>query len=171
MPESVITYRQASESDLAQICALGLEVNNLHHTARPDVYAGDTTDPLRDQLHWLTRIAGEQHCTFLAERDGTAIGFITIRMEQQAGSLLQPLCYGRVGTVGVAGASRGQGVGRKLMQLAETWAVAQGALDLRLTVWAFNTDAMRLYQELGYEVRAVEMGKPCKAHETKEQAC
>jgi ribosomal protein S18 acetylase RimI-like enzyme len=45
------------------------------------------------------------------------------------------------------------------MQCAQTWAIEQNAVDLRLTVWAFNASARRLYEELGYEVRAFEMGK------------
>lgn len=45
------------------------------------------------------------------------------------------------------------------MALAERWAIRQGARDLRLTVWAFNEPAQRLYEELGYEKRAFEMGK------------
>jgi ribosomal protein S18 acetylase RimI-like enzyme len=30
---------------------------------------------------------------------------------------------------------------------------------MRLTVWAFNEQAAGLYKELGYELRAFEMGK------------
>ncbi|WP_243672420.1 GNAT family N-acetyltransferase [Paraburkholderia kirstenboschensis] len=45
------------------------------------------------------------------------------------------------------------------MKLAEQWARENGANDVRLTVWAFNEQAVGLYRELGYELRAFEMGK------------
>jgi ribosomal protein S18 acetylase RimI-like enzyme len=45
------------------------------------------------------------------------------------------------------------------MAQAQAWALDQGAADLRLTVWGFNAPAQRLYEELGFEMRAFEMGK------------
>ena len=70
-------------------------------------------------------------------------------------------CYGSQPlAICVAGAVRGQGIGRTLMREAEAWARDQGATDLRLNVWAFNEGAVRLYRELGYEVRLLTLGKP-----------
>ncbi len=46
------------------------------------------------------------------------------------------------------------------MNLVESWARSKGATDMRLNVWAFNEQAICLYQELGYEIRAFGMGKP-----------
>ena len=48
-------------------------------------------------------------------------------------------------------------MGRGLIQLVQKWAIARGAEDIRLAVWAFNTHATRLYEELGFETRAWEM--------------
>ena len=45
------------------------------------------------------------------------------------------------------------------MKGAENWAAARGAADVRLNVWTFNEDAVRLYRDLGYEVRSQTMGK------------
>lgn len=44
------------------------------------------------------------------------------------------------------------------MQLVRDWAIEHDAQDLRLTVWPFNERAARMYAELGFEDRAVEMG-------------
>ncbi len=96
---------------------------------------------------------------FLAEHGSTAVGFITVQVMQPTSPLLQPLTVGRIGSVAVLERLRGRGVGSTLMKLAEEWARKNGANDMRLTVWAFNEQAVDLYQELGYELRAFEMGK------------
>ena len=45
------------------------------------------------------------------------------------------------------------------MGSAEGWARERGAYEMRLHVWAFNEGAMRMYEELGYEVRSHFLGK------------
>lgn len=59
----------------------------------------------------------------------------------------------------VDASSRGQGIGRKAMQLAEEYARSQGATTLGLSVFGFNTAARRLYESLGYETTSVKMRK------------
>ena len=49
---------------------------------------------------------------------------------------------------------RGKGVGRQLMQSAHEWIENQGGIQLRLTVGSFNTGAIHLYEELGYEIES-----------------
>jgi ribosomal protein S18 acetylase RimI-like enzyme len=68
--------------------------------------------------------------------------------------------WARVNSICVRESARGRGVGRALMARAEAWARAEGAEELRLVVWAFNERAVRLYEELGYAIRAHAMGKP-----------
>ena len=45
------------------------------------------------------------------------------------------------------------------MASAERWAGDCGAVDVRLNVWAFNQSAIQLYEESGYELRSLFMGK------------
>jgi len=152
-------YRRATSQDLLAICELGQQLNSLHHEHRPDIYAPSTGDFAPDGDFWRPSIEGENHAVFLAEQSGVAIGFITVQVTESKGPLMQPQRVGRIGSVCVDQRGRGQGIGRALMQQAQTWALEQGAADLRLTVWGFNDPARRLYEALGYEMRAFEMGK------------
>lgn len=152
-------YRRATSQDLLAICRLGQQLNSLHHQHRPDIYAPSTGDFDRDSDFWRPSLEGENHAVFLAEQAATVIGFITVQVTESKGSLMQPQRVGRIGSVCVDQAARGQGVGRALMAQAQAWALDQGAADLRLTVWGFNAPAQRLYEELGFEMRAFEMGK------------
>ncbi|WP_307786124.1 GNAT family N-acetyltransferase [Rathayibacter sp. SD072] len=55
--------------------------------------------------------------------------------------------------------SRGHGLGRAAMLLAEEHALALGYRALALNVFGFNTTARGLYESLGYETTAVQMRK------------
>ncbi|MBB3261130.1 ribosomal protein S18 acetylase RimI-like enzyme [Paraburkholderia bannensis] len=154
-----ISYRRASPDDILTVCELGQILNAVHHEARPDIYANATAEFARDKPHWLSSLQGEDRAMFLAEHGSAAIGFITVQLVKPVSPLLQPMIVGRIGSVAVLERLRGRGVGSTLMKLAEDWARKNGANDMRLTVWAFNEPAVDLYRELGYELRAFEMGK------------
>jgi ribosomal protein S18 acetylase RimI-like enzyme len=158
MPQG-LTYRQATQADLLTLCELGQSLNSLHHQARPDIYSDATKQVERDQPHWLPSLTTPTHAAFLAESHGLGVGFITAQVGEPSSPLMQPLRSCRIGSVCVLETMRGQGIGRALMALAQRWAMEQGATDIRLTVWAFNEPALRLYEEIGYEIRAFEMGK------------
>jgi ribosomal protein S18 acetylase RimI-like enzyme len=144
--------RPATTSDINAICLLGDEVNALHHDNAPSLFTAPG-DPHQHKAHWLSTLDKTDAATFVAELDTVVMGFVTVSVVTESHSLLQPVRFARIGTVGVSAAHRGQGTGKALMACAQAWAKAQGAAEMRLTVGAFNEGAVRLYQELGYEVR------------------
>lgn len=151
-------YREADLRDLPAICALGQVVNLLHHEAWPSIFA-PPSDPSRDAAHWERSIGQPGATTFVAEHAGEVIAFATVTVVDESNPRLQPMRYAHVGSIGVALDFRGQGIGKQLMVLAEQWAVGRGAKDVRLNVWTFNDSALAFYQELGYEVRALFLGR------------
>ena len=46
-----------------------------------------------------------------------------------------------------------------LMRLVEDRGMCKGAVDTRVIVWKFNARAVKLYEELGYLVRSMTLGK------------
>lgn len=52
----------------------------------------------------------------------------------------------------VGAAHRGQGLGRRLMDAAEEWAIEHGCEEMRLTSAAHRIDAHAFYERLGYNV-------------------
>ncbi|MFZ9737484.1 MAG: GNAT family N-acetyltransferase [Prochlorotrichaceae cyanobacterium] len=54
---------------------------------------------------------------------------------------------------------RRQGLGRALMQTAETWAKKQGDRQITLQVFVNNAAALTLYKNLGYEPQSMTFGK------------
>ena len=155
------SVRLASLEDLPAICALAEDLAALHHAAWPEVFAPASGGD-RDAPHWRDSIAGPGRAAFLAQDGGEPVGFVTVASGDESHSLLQPARWARVNSICVLERARGQGVGKALMARAEAWAHAEGAEEIRLVVWAFNARAVRLYEELGYAVRAHAMGKTLK---------
>ena len=153
-----VQYRVASEDDLPSICALGEEVNALHHKAWPHVFASPGAAE-RDREWWAQSIGQEGATTLVAESQGKVIAFVTVSVHDETHSLFQRSRYARIGSVSVTRDERGKGVGRRVMALAEQWALEHGARDLRLNVWAFNEHALHVYSELGFVQRSINFGK------------
>ena len=154
----MLSYRQAKETDIVAICELGEEVNAVHHRAFPQVFAG-SGERDRDATHWLNGISKPDSITIVAEEDDSIVGFVNVSIVNETHSLLQPLRFGRVGSVSVTENRRGQGIGRELMVRAQEWVTSRGGTEVRLNVWAFNTRALRMYEELGYEIRSLFLAK------------
>jgi ribosomal protein S18 acetylase RimI-like enzyme len=151
-------YREAAETDLPSICILGEGVNALHHEWSPALFA-PPGDPARHLAWWQQSIGAAMATTFVAETAGEVIGFVNVTIINETVTLMQPVRFARIGTVGVAPAHRGKGIGHALMICAERWAITRGAVDLRLTVATQNAGALRLYEELGFELRSHSFGK------------
>lgn len=156
--DDLVTYRHASADDALIMCELGQLLNEVHHAARPDIYAAATQDFARDLPHWLGLFEKPEHVVLIAHVGHQAAAFITASLSASAGPLMQPLNVVRIGSVCVAERFWGKGIGRGLIQRIKNWAIENRAQDLRLSVWPFNERAMRMYAEFGFESRAVEMG-------------
>ena len=153
-----VVIREATAEDLHGICVLGQEVNRMHHEAWPQVFAAPS-DPRRDASHWEQSIAKLDATTFVGELAGQVVAFITASSVTESNPLLQAMLVVRIGSVCVSAQHRRHGIGRLLMARAEQWARERGAGDIRLNVFAFNAEALRFYEELGYAVRSHSLGK------------
>jgi ribosomal protein S18 acetylase RimI-like enzyme len=156
--EDTITYRTATAEDALAMCGLGQLLNSVHHAARPDIYAAATEDVARDLPHWAGVFEKPGQVVFLAQAGDQAVAFLTANVAASSGPLMQPQNVVRIGSICVAEAFWGKGIGQALMQRVKDWAIKQDAQDLRLTVWPFNERAVRMYKEFGFETRALEMG-------------
>ncbi len=152
------TYRVATESDLPALCALGEEVNAIHHRALPHVFAGPGAAD-RDLSYWSSALTNPESVIFVAEEAGRVIAFVNVSMVNESRSLLQSLRFGRVGSVSVTQDKRGQGIGRELLRRVHEWVGERGGHEVRLMVSSFNQHALHVYEDLGYEVRSFNLAK------------
>ena len=93
--------------------------------------------------------------TFLvAERDGSLIGYVMCRIEYGFSHLkrLGLARKGHIVSIAVTQEHRGKGVGTILMRTSQEAMAAKAATETYLEVRVTNSEAIALYQRLGYKV-------------------
>lgn len=91
--------------------------------------------------------------TFIAEKNGEFVGFITILFPK-----FKKLRRNAYFTVSVKKSARGQGIGTKLIKAGEDFAREKKARRLELDVFAKNQNAVHLYEKLGFEKEGCRRG-------------
>jgi ribosomal protein S18 acetylase RimI-like enzyme len=97
-----------------------------------------------------------QRALLVAEVDGAVVGLVeaTMRRDESNGFV-----GAYVNELAVAAEWRGHGIGTRLLAEVERWGLDNGALAMALDTLVTNADARRLYERLGFHVRAVVLGK------------
>jgi GNAT superfamily N-acetyltransferase len=152
------SIRPVTEGDFADFCRLFAEVHLLHARQMPNFFRV-TDEQIPERGYFDALLADATAGLYLAEMQGKAVGMLILLFRQASASVLVPRTYVSVDTVVVNAEARGQGIGRGLMQFAESWAADHGAASVELNVYDFNHPAFHLYQELGYEVISHKMRK------------
>ena len=88
------------------------------------------------------------------------VGFATILAKVRSEEIVDgDIEYGLVSDLVVASAHRKQGIGRKLLEAAESYARSNGVRWLRIGVLATNHSADGLYKSMGFKSLYIEREK------------
>ena len=124
----MITYRQANAFDLAVFVSLDKELFP---------YSPWSASQYNEEFSAPTR-----HFVVALDDAQSIIGY--------AGVFAPGGAEADVLTVGVIPSQRGKGIARQLMALITDWAKQQGSIAMMLEVKVYNTEAIGLYESLGY---------------------
>lgn len=142
--------RFAEERDLARVNELREQVSDLHANGRPDIFKPGFCRELQDRIYTLWQ--SEDSDVLVAERDGVICGMASVEYLTKQES---PYCHARsiyyITEFGVDSAFHRQGVGRELLEFMREDARARGFARIELDVWAFNEDAIRFYEAVGFQ--------------------
>jgi GNAT superfamily N-acetyltransferase len=105
----------------------------------------------------LGRSGGDDPALFVAERDGTVIGFVHVHSRID---YYRRRPHGHVADLVVAAGAEGLGVARLLLAEAEAWSRRQGYDWLSLAVFEQNERAAGLYERYGFGRDALTLVKP-----------
>lgn len=156
--DRVLSIRRGICDDLPTVIGFAQNLNSIHRLERPDIFVDVAANADGARNHWLSFLESDMDVVLIAELDSTPVGFISAHLSTTTNPLMYSMQICRVGSIYVPEPYRGQGIGKKLIGTAREWAIGKGAEDLKLTVWTFNTTAIKLYEEFGMEVRTLEMG-------------
>ena len=124
----MITYRVANAFDLAVFVSLDKELFP---------YSPWSASQYKEEFSSPTR-----HFVVAVDEAQNIIGY--------AGVFAPGGAEADVLTVGVIPSQRGKGIARQLMALITNWAKQQGSIAMMLEVKVDNTEAIGLYESLGY---------------------
>lgn len=105
--------------------------------------------PIREGAAYVDGlIADEGSCLMVADHEGMVIGYAVGLVAAPGG--MQLVAVAHLESLFVEPAARGLGVGRQLADAVITWARGRGAKQVRVTAYATNDGAVRLYRRLGF---------------------
>ncbi len=154
-----ISVRTATADDYSSICQLFDELDALHFEHLPHIFQRPD-GPARDRDYFWGLIADETVALLVAEAGAELVGFVHAFVRQAPDfPIVVPRRYAVVDAVVVRAGLQGNGIGRRLMDAAQAWAIAQGATSIELNVYEFNETAISFYESLGYETFSRKMSK------------
>jgi GNAT superfamily N-acetyltransferase len=138
---SAVEVRQLRVGEWRELRELRLEALR----DAPDAFATTLAEATaRTDERWqadAARGSGTGHPTFVAEADGRLVGMVTVFTTDATAELTQMF---------VRGTSRGDGVGRTLVDAVVAWASAAGFPSVELGIAHGNAAAERLYGTCGF---------------------
>jgi len=156
-----IDVRRATPADVADIAGLALEVQDVHVAGRPDLFKPGGVESIAEIAH---RIDIDGQFYWVATLSDTPVGYAYARLVEEPESLWRHAARTLVlDQMGVAKGHRSRGVGEALWNAVREAAAAEHVERVILNVWAFNRDARRFYERLGFtsfhERMAFELGQ------------
>lgn len=91
----------------------------------------------------------------LAEEDGKIVGFLSA--ERGFANRIKHTAYI---VVGILADNIGMGLGKRLFEKLDIWAIESGVIRLELTVMVPNERAIKLYSSMGFKIEGTR-GKAC----------
>lgn len=138
-------FGEADRAAIKEITAICFEGVAIDHAIEQRYGLVDGKDwRYRKVRHIDADIAANAGGIFVAEIDGTVIGYITTRIDPESK-------IGSIPNLGVLPTHRGAGIGRKLIETAVAYAKAQGMLHLRIETLAHNQIGQYLYPSSGFQ--------------------
>lgn len=151
------TVRKAEERDIPRILELLVQVNLVHHNARPDLFKGPATKYTEDELRGI--LADEKTPVFVcADETDTVLGYAFCVLKQFVDdNLMTDVKTLYLDDLCVDETIRARRVGRTLYDYVLGYARSLGCYNVTLNVWSCNPNAMRFYKSCGLVPQKVGM--------------
>ena len=147
------------KAHLAGVRACLIELQDFERSLDPRLPSGaEIVDDLIPRM--MFRCATCDGMVLVAELSEAVVGFVTILAKVKSEEIEEgDIEYGLVSDVVVASKYRKQGIGRKLLEAAESYAKSNGVRWLRIGVLAENHSADGLYDSMGFKRLYIEREK------------
>lgn len=142
--------RAANQSDLPELAAAMVRLQDAHAQAFPEVYRRFEADEALAHLSGL--LTRSDAFIRVTEDDGSVVGHVVLVVETRPESMFtHPQRFGHVSQIEVEPNSRRRGYGRALLADCDQLAKSHGLASIVLEVWAFNTSGKKFFEVMGYQ--------------------
>jgi ribosomal protein S18 acetylase RimI-like enzyme len=161
-----IHIRTAAVADIPAIVALFGQIDDLHSAGVPYAFRGSSAVP-RSAQQIEAMISGPNTTMLVATGDERVLGHVGAELVTVPADRLPlvPRRFVLAHDLIVDASARERGVGSALMAALERWARGRDAESVELNVWTFNQNALRLYEQLGYETQMRKLRRVLPRHE------
>ncbi|MBQ5838136.1 MAG: GNAT family N-acetyltransferase [Clostridia bacterium] len=145
-----VIIRESKEEDSLSVYNLLRIIADLHKNGRPDMFPDLVSKYTVDEVK--ERLSKSDNGVFVAEKEGSVVGYVfcdVIREGTVNTLYIDDLC--------VDPSARKMGIARMLMDKAKEYAKEKNCAYLMLNVWEFNENAVRFYENYGFETRTRHM--------------
>lgn len=157
-----ISIREATANDYNSLLELFNEIDALHRDNLPHFFQ-KPYGAAREKDYYLELITDENVALLIAEVGKNLVGFVhAIVRDTPAIPVFVPRRYAIVDSIVVKSEFQNHGIGRKLMDKMQEWAIAKAATSIELNVYEFNGTAISFYEKLGYQTFSRKMSKELK---------
>ncbi|MBW3089418.1 GNAT family N-acetyltransferase [Bifidobacterium miconisargentati] len=146
---SDLTIRRATAADMPTIDDLLLQVAEVHHQGRPDLFKGGARKYTDDELAGI--LADDATPVFVAaDADGRVLGYAFCIFQQHPGNhVLTDIKTLYIDDLCVDETARGMHVGSTLYRYVLDFARESGCYNATLNVWSCNPSAQAFYERMG----------------------
>lgn len=159
-----MTIRRARQGDIPRLGELLVQVCNVHHRGRPDLFRENGRKYSDGELAALLR---DESRPILVAADGEdrVLGYaFCIRQSHRGDGALQDRETLYLDDLCVDEACRGRHVGRALYEAVVALARELGCYNVTLNVWSCNGEAMAFYERCGLRPQKVGMELVLQQH-------
>ncbi len=149
------TVRPAGERDLPRVGELLLQVNEVHHKIRPDLFKTNSRKYSDEELRAV--FADPDAPVFVCETDGRVLGYAFCILQTRRGNNLVDGKTLYLDDLCVDEAARGRGIGTALYRYVLDYAKRIGCHNVTLNVWEGNDAALAFYRKCGMTVQKTGM--------------
>ena len=149
--------RRAKNEDIPGIMNLLVQVDMVHHNARPDIFKGPATKYDEEQLKEIIKDYTKPIFVCVDE-EGNVLGHaFCIFMQVKDHKILTDIKTLYIDDICVDEKAREQHVGTELYNHVLDYAKENGFYNITLNVWNCNPTAMKFYEKMGMKPQKIGM--------------
>ena len=148
--------RRAEKKDIESINNLLMQVLEVHHEGRPDLFKGGTKKYTDDELYDI--ICDDERPIFVYEENCVVEGYCFCVFQQHINNnILTDIKTLYIDDLCVDENARGKQIGSKLYEYVKSYAKENGCYNVTLNVWSLNDGAMKFYEKCGLKPQKIGM--------------